>query len=342
METLALEEDFLDVFSDDLLDKDLDEALSYWDEITVDDVDDHRLDGQTKPSEQLLATIESTPPNNPYYVSSDNAVVISNPTVDNNPHQSFANTAQPHPSFVSSSSSTTNRSSGGHSSSKRSRVTRTTRKARQPFFREMRQGNGEVVMINTKPLGFPSFSKTNFLLYLPTVISKCMNSGDFKKMKDIFLQRAHPDCVVMVPYREAGLLGADYITRFYQSIQAYHPDALCCVTSITATNAEIKSAFAFKGTMISNLHEHIKITEDGKLIEPEFRSSRERIFQMMEKNGKSPQEIESMRELIMSTTNLNLTGNGCIKLILDSDKAIERFEITYTLTSAEPVIEEEE
>eukprot|EP01039_Chlorochromonas_danica_P009590 gene9590-10598_t len=200
-----------------------------------------------------------------------------------------------------------------------------SKRTKQTFLREEHL-NGEVVLVSARPKGFPTFDRSNFLVHLPIFIAKCKNTGDLQKLENVLTSRAAKDCVVVSPRYPQGMPGIQRIVDVYNTLQAFFPDAITCVTSISCWGNEIRSTYAFKKT------DSVRITKLAQLQFPDgstkFINDRLKYLRRMDLSKKTPAEIERLNALVSSDQLLTVHGGGTMKIRFDDNKRIIRFETT--------------
>lgn len=176
---------------------------------------------------------------------------------------------------------------------------------------------------------FPKFEKYQFLLFLPTVIAKCFNSGDFDQLRQILSPRASPDCVVDV-CQFGKLDGIDNVVQYFESLLSYHPDNMCIPLGLHKTNASIGSRFAFKATSVRSIHEQLNLSATTK-----FRFDRNNYSDMLVCSGDSAVESGKVEAscLLASDVDLIIDAFGDLTISFDSQKKICSFGLNCYIQS---------
>lgn len=214
---------------------------------------------------------------------------------------------------------------------KPTKVVKASKKSKSSSLKEVTH-NGQTVIVSTRPMGFPTYDRTNFLMHLPTFISKCQNTGDLKKMRETIASRASKDCVVIIPEvpiwatTATSCMGSEFISRFYEVIQTYFPDSISCVTSISSWSGEIRSAYVFKKTDCKQISDLVNSSATSD--QDRIKCDRSRYLSCMDLSKRSFEEVRALRRLVASDETFTVHGAGVMKIAFDANKKIQRFEIT--------------
>eukprot|EP01031_Cornospumella_fuschlensis_P029168 gene29168-35201_t len=212
--------------------------------------------------------------------------------------------------------------------SKSKKVVKAVRSARKPKSQQKLVQVGEQAWVATMPQSVHTFDRTNYLIYLPTIVMKHLNSGDITSLRNVLKSRSIKNMEFLAPYIPLPILGYFHLVKFYEMILAYHPDAVSFVTSLAVYGNEICSTFSFKGTDNVVINKHLSQQLAGVETGPYFSSSRGSLADKIERGSKSAEELERVKQLERTNLDLTVYGKGLMRIIFNEHKKIKRFELT--------------
>ena len=157
---------------------------------------------------------------------------------------------------------------------------------------------------------FPSFDKCDSLLFFPTTMTKCLNSGDYPALSKLMSQHLHKSCVIDACLHQDQLNSLQFLALFVL-MGDIHPDSIMCVHSTTVIENEIHASIFGKFTDNKVIHDSVARTV----------KDRDPIFADMFIGGRS----EHLKKKMLSSTELNSEDKLALLTVSESNQDVEIF-----------------
>lgn len=172
--------------------------------------------------------------------------------------------------------------------------------------------------------------------FFPSLINM-INEADFEQMGAFLKKHAAPTCVVSTGVRGMETMGPEFISLLYQAIREYHPDGVCCVTSLAAYGDEIKCIFVFKSTDSRRITELVCASGKREEFAAVYENKRDLLVQYMDFSQKTDEEAAQIRKLMTSAEDVTIHGWGVLTAHLDPKRErIVRYETRTFFGSVQP------
>ena len=183
---------------------------------------------------------------------------------------------------------------------------------------------------------FPSFDKCDSLLFLPTTLSKFINSADFSAVGELFQAHTSKDCQVSLMSNLLTLNISSFV-KLYELAGELYPDTLTCVHSTKVVGNTIQATMYTKYTDCAAIFDGVMKSRAKDELFQSLCMAPDRLDRYRGKilpHGRSPKEITKILAPAALDVNLityaNLTMNFTFD---DSTRKITRIEYVYDVTS---------
>lgn len=186
---------------------------------------------------------------------------------------------------------------------------------------------------------FPSFDRSDALIYLPTSLSRHLNCGDMKEVSKLLTSHLDKNCMINMSFMEPGSLNVKYLIRAYEIMSDMHPDMISCATNIVVSDNKIRASIHAKFTDVKTIHDYIRATVKDPFFAPVLKKDRiEGMREELEKDGRPPEEVDHFVSLVSSGEDLLVYINLSLEMTIDDlTKKVSAFTMTGRVTSMHPV-----
>jgi len=186
---------------------------------------------------------------------------------------------------------------------------------------------------------FPSFDRSDALIYLPTSLSRHLNSGDLKQVSKLLTSHLDKNCMINMSFLEPGALNVKYLIKAYEILSDMHPDMISCATNIVVAGNKIKATLHAKFTDVKMIHDYIRATVTDPVFAPIFQKDRiEGMREELEKDGRPPEEVDHFLSMASTGEDLLVYVNMSLEMTIDDlTKKVSEFTMSGRMTSMHPV-----
>lgn len=192
---------------------------------------------------------------------------------------------------------------------------------------------------SAKPLmlyAFPSFDRSDALLFVPSTFVSLVNSYDIPGLSKLLYSRFDKNCEVYMPYLGERVATVNELIQFHSQLNDLHPDAIVCVHSTKVVENEIRAATYTKYTTSKTIYDSFARTNVSMGNDmPMFALEREA---SIKRNLAFQTEDNAMTNALK--TNEDLLVYMFLEMVLtidDMTKKVTRYVVTGKITSIEPV-----
>lgn len=188
----------------------------------------------------------------------------------------------------------------------------------------------------TRLYPFPSFDKSDSLLFFPTTFTSCLNSGDYVSLGKLIKSRVDSDCEMTIAGQK---MDPDMCVGTFEISHEAHPDTICCVHSTKVVGNQIRSFMYFKYTENKALRIALeKSARDTSLLKfcPTPQSNTAALYSFL--STKSPEERLALSALVETAEEIVVYGTSVLTLTFeDYTKKITHFDMVCEFTSFQAV-----
>jgi len=117
---------------------------------------------------------------------------------------------------------------------------------------------------------FPSFDRSDALLFLPSTLLRHINAADMKGYSRLLLSRLDKSCDIRVPYLSSEPVSPSLLIEFHELLGNIHPDSVACVHSTKVVENKIVATIHAKFTAINTIYDSVARETKDPLLQPMF------------------------------------------------------------------------
>lgn len=188
----------------------------------------------------------------------------------------------------------------------------------------------------TKPLyAFPSFDKSDALIYLPSTLTRYMNSGDMQAASKLLLSHLDKDCVVNLPHHPSGFMNTKTLIKLLNLVSDIHPDSVMCVHQTKVEGNQIWASIYIKFTDCRTIRDSVRKSISDPALKTMLDISRE---EQVRKSLTSEERTEEQKQhfLTLADTKDDILIYLSTEVVLTVDeitKKVSQFGIRSRTTS---------
>lgn len=186
-----------------------------------------------------------------------------------------------------------------------------------------------------KLFAFPSFDKSDAMVYFPCTFARLINTGDFHKLKHFMRCHVAKGCDVSLA-RDGGF--SMTLPRFSQMLATSEitlPDIVVCMRTTKVENNTIKALLYFKYTDLPEVYNYVDSFISDPVLRYMFTGKRgEVLTRNMGLDSLPLEQREAVRAVIDVNEAIQVYGTMELELTIDDlTKKITKFEYIGRLTS---------
>lgn len=190
----------------------------------------------------------------------------------------------------------------------------------------------------TKPIlyVFPSFDRSDALLFLPSTFATYINTANFNAMAKLIQTNFDKKCKFDTPF---GIESITSLLDFHKLLNEVHPDSIFCVHSTKVVENQIRASIYAKFTASKAIYEAVSQTVKDPLFVPFFGVDRAVNLRNAIQMGNCSEEKTKKLSAVVSSDGhyVMYLHLECVFTCDHFTKKITRFDKYADFTSIEPV-----
>lgn len=186
---------------------------------------------------------------------------------------------------------------------------------------------------------FPSFDRSDALLFLPSTLLRHLNAADMKEFSRLLLSRLDKNCDIRVPYLCPEPVSPGLLIQFHELLGDIHPDSVACVHSTKVVENKIMATIHAKLTAVNSIYDSVARETKDPLLQPMFGVHRSASIIRNINMEDRPEEEKDKFITCVNSTQDNLVLYVRFELALtvnDFTKKVTRYELIGHVTSIHP------
>jgi hypothetical protein len=165
---------------------------------------------------------------------------------------------------------------------------------------------------------FPSFDRCDSLLFFPSTMARCLNTGDMRSLAQLMHAHLDKTCAIrMSPKHNFPVNGLAFL-RLFEIMNDAHPDSIMCVHTTKVVENEIRATMYFKLTDCQTIYKSVAGTVRDPIFVPMFKQQRSaRFIDNMDLTFKSDEEQSQLCAVVDSGVDLLVYGRVELSLRYD-------------------------
>jgi len=204
---------------------------------------------------------------------------------------------------------------------------------------DVRKRRGTPSAKGYKLYAFPSFDRSDALLFLPTTMMSLLNSYDMSGVAKLLQSHLDKSCEVRISHLSEKAVSVNSLIQFHSLLTDLHPDSVTCVHNTKVIDNQIRAAIYTKFTANKTIYDSVARSTKDPLFVPMFGLQREA---SIKRNLEIEKRVEHEKiELIkIANTDADLLLYMQIEMVLTIDdftKKVTHYACMARLTSIQPV-----
>lgn len=203
----------------------------------------------------------------------------------------------------------------------------------------VRKRRGAPSATGHKLYAFPSFDRSDALLFLPTTMISLLNAYDISGVSKLLQSHLDKNCAVEVSHLSNEVVSVHALIQFHSLLTDLHPDSLTCVHTTKVVDNQIRASIYTKFTANKTIYDSVARMSKDPLFVPMFGLQREAsIKRNLDIEKKTEHEKNQFIEI--ANTDADLLVYMHIEMVLtinDFTKKVTRYGCTARITSIEPI-----
>ena len=121
---------------------------------------------------------------------------------------------------------------------------------------------------------FPSFDKCDSLLFFPTTMAKCLNSGDYPALSKLMSQHLHKNCKFNATTEHLNGINSTQFLTLFMIMGDMHPDSITCVHSTKVVGNEVQASIFCKFTENETIFQSVSRRITDPMLVQKFKGQR--------------------------------------------------------------------
>lgn len=195
----------------------------------------------------------------------------------------------------------------------------------------------DLPMQDAKLYAFPSFDRSDALIYFASTYSRLKNSGDNVTLSKLLLDRCAKGCSVELSHNANDSVTAARYLQLSDLTDILHPDSVCCMHSTKVVGNQIKSVIYFKFTDIPEMHDYAHLIVTDPLFRSFFVGKRKDILKkrfMLTDSNLLEGDKAKVNDLVEAGEEFQVYGHCEFNLTIDENtKKIVNMQYLVNMTS---------
>jgi len=182
---------------------------------------------------------------------------------------------------------------------------------------------------------FPNFDRSDALIYLPTTLSRHLNTGDIKQMSKLLTSHLDKSCEITMSFFDTEPLDVRSLVRVYQFMSDTNPDMISCATNIIVNGNKITATMHAKYTDVPMLYDHMRCTTTGPVVASILKDNRiDSLRRGLQQDPLHLDKIDHYLALAATGKELLVYVNMSLEMVVDdTTKKVSRFLVSGRMTS---------
>jgi hypothetical protein len=171
-------------------------------------------------------------------------------------------------------------------------------------------------VMDNKLYAFPSFDKSNSLIYFASTYARLLNSGEVDELARVIRSYCLRDCPVKL--HETLVVSLLQYVELLSVANIFHPDSVCCMHSTKVEGNKIKSVLYFKYSDVPEMY----VYADTVVTDPQYKwvyvgPRREIIRRNLELDRRKPEVQAKIYALLNQQEVVQVYGKVLLSLTFD-------------------------
>lgn len=186
-----------------------------------------------------------------------------------------------------------------------------------------------------KLYAFPSFDRSDSLIFLPTSLCRLMNSGDIPAISKLVRSHFSKTCDIKMSYWDGPSIDVTFLLKMYQMLLEVHPDSIQVAQNIKVDGNKITASIFAKHTDSRAIHDAVHRSTDDPIFSETMRKGR--IEELHQFGNCTDEEMKRYEQIVSSHDDLVMYFHLELEYIIDDlTKKVSQFTVNGKITAIEP------
>lgn len=184
---------------------------------------------------------------------------------------------------------------------------------------------------------FPSFDRSDSLIFLPTSLCRLMNSGDIPAISKLIMSHFSKTCVIKMSYWDGPSIDVKFLLKMYKMLLEVHPDSIQVAQNTKVDGNKITAQIFAKHTDSRVIHNAVRRTTNDPVFTETMRKNR--VEELHQFGSATAAEMERFEQIAAShdEDDLLVYFHLDVEYIIDDlTKKVSQFNVTGKVTGLEP------
>ena len=186
-----------------------------------------------------------------------------------------------------------------------------------------------------KLYAFPSFDRSDSIIFMPTSLCRLMNSGDIPAISKLIRSHFSKTCEIKMSYWNGPSIDVNFLLKMYQMLLEVHPDSIQVAQNIKVDGNKITASIFAKHTDNRAIHDAVHRTTDDPVFMETMRKGR--IEELHQFGNCTEEEMTRYEQIVSSHDDLLMYFHLELEYIIDDlTKKVSQFTVNGKITAIEP------
>jgi len=182
---------------------------------------------------------------------------------------------------------------------------------------------------------FPSFDRSDSLIFLPTTLCRHMNCGDMAATSKLITTYFSKTCEIKLSYWEEPGIDVKFLLKLYQVLLEVHPDSIQVAQNIKVDGNKITASILSKYTDNRIIHDAVRRATVDPVFSNAMKSGRAEEFRQI--GISATHEMKNYEQMVTSQEDLLIYMHLELEYLVDDlTKKVSQFTVNGKITSIEP------
>eukprot|EP01032_Pedospumella_encystans_P022065 gene22065-25014_t len=184
---------------------------------------------------------------------------------------------------------------------------------------------------------FPSFDRSDSLIFLTTSLCRHMNCGDMAAISRLITSHFSKSCDIKLSYWDEPSIDVQFLLKLYQMLMEVHPDSIQVAQNIKVDGNKITASIFSKYTDNRTIHDAVR----RATVDPTFSNAMKvgRAEEFRQIGISTTYETKDYEQMVASQDDLRMYMHLEVEYVIDDmTKKVSKFTVNGKITAIEPIL----
>eukprot|EP00598_Pedospumella_elongata_P009450 CAMPEP_0185014596 /NCGR_PEP_ID=MMETSP1098-20130426/99399_1 /TAXON_ID=89044 /ORGANISM="Spumella elongata, Strain CCAP 955/1" /LENGTH=327 /DNA_ID=CAMNT_0027543691 /DNA_START=53 /DNA_END=1036 /DNA_ORIENTATION=- len=184
---------------------------------------------------------------------------------------------------------------------------------------------------------FPSFDRSDSLIFLTTSLCRHMNCGDMAATSRLITSYFSKTCEIKLSYWDEPSIDVQFLLKLYQMLLEVHPDSIQVAQNIKVDGNTITASIFSKYTDNRTIHNAVCRATVAPTFSNAMKVGRAEEFRQI--GISTTHEMKDYEQLVASQDDLRMYMHLEVEYVIDDmTKKVSKFTVNGKITAIEPIL----